>query len=163
MERNRWNLSGADPSWPARPKTGPQKIMVPSKPIIKEVVKEVEVIKRVEKRVERVVEEVRYVSAEKLKEGNVGPKQPSPSAPAPVKLAKKLNDWDDPKRPKVNKADFKLHDTSYFKTNGSIFKYEVWAGKDKDYYLELEVDALGQKFNLYNFVLVGDQTEENAR
>lgn len=63
----------------------------------------------------------------------------------------------------MNRADYKLHDTSYFKKNGAVFKYEIWAGKNKDYYFEFEVEAKGQKFNLYNFVLIGDATEERAR
>jgi hypothetical protein len=70
MERNRWALSGADPTWPARPKSGPIKVKIPSKPIIKEIVREVEVIKNVEKRVEKVVERIQYVSAERIKEDN---------------------------------------------------------------------------------------------
>ena len=29
MERNRWKMGGADPTWPARPKNGPIKVKVP--------------------------------------------------------------------------------------------------------------------------------------
>ena len=70
LERNRWKMAGADPTRPSRPKSGPIKVKVQSKPIIKEVIREVEVIQKVEKRVEKVVERIQYVSAEKLKESS---------------------------------------------------------------------------------------------
>jgi hypothetical protein len=49
------------------------------------------------------------------------------------------------------------------KKNDAIVTFELFAGKNKDYYLEIEMEFLRQRFNLYNRVLIGDIFEEKAR
>jgi len=42
-------------------------------------------------------------------------------------------------------------------------KFEIKSGTNKDYYFDCETKALGQRFNLYKSVLIGDEFEERAR
>jgi hypothetical protein len=41
--------------------------------------------------------------------------------------------------------------------------YSIFAGPDKDYYLDAETKAEGQQLGIYKKVLIGDKMEDEAR
>lgn len=41
--------------------------------------------------------------------------------------------------------------------------FEIYSGQDKDYYFTASTKSIGQNFNLYKKVLIGDLYEEAAR
>ena len=51
----------------------------------------------------------------------------------------------------------------YVHNRAAIFNYQVAAGKNKDYYFDIKMEALRQKFKLLDWTLFSDAYENIAR
>ena len=80
---------------------------------------------------------------------------PEPSIPS-----SSTSNWDDQDN---SSKGLKSECKGVFNVNEAVMMYEIFSGKDKDYYLTTSTKALHQNFNLYKKVLIGDAYEEQAR
>lgn len=63
-----------------------------------------------------------------------------------------------------SKKDLKQETKGVFSVNEeTVMMYEIFSGQDKDYYFTASTKSIGQNFNLYKKVLIGDNYEEAAR
>ena len=73
------------------------------------------------------------------------------------------HDWDTTDNSK--KTGLKKEDNclGVFERDEATMMYEIHSGTNKDYYFTCSTKAIGQNFNIYNKVLIGDKYEESAR